>query len=152
MFSVNAQTTSKLTPPEIYVAVVGSTVVIETDKRQGSGFYVAPNIIATNFHVIEGASSATAQITDTDIKIQVVGYLSVDKDSDLILLQVTGCGSSTIISPVQLQPGQNPNSKMQDVKNHKDLIIKFEAKINKPFQAFLLISQLKLLCIRFKYF
>lgn len=96
LFSVNAQTARTLTPVEIYNTIVGSTVVIETDKRQGSGFYVAPNIIATNFHVIEGASSATAQITDTDIKIQVVGYLAVDKDSDLILLQVTGAPQSPL--------------------------------------------------------
>ena len=90
LFYANAQTARTLTPTEIYRAIVGSTVVIETDKGQGSGFYVAPNIIATNFHVIEGASTATAHITDSDITVQVVGYLAVDKDTDLILLQVTG--------------------------------------------------------------
>ena len=96
LFCVNAQTARTLTPSEIYNAIVGSTVVVETNTGRGSGFYVAPNIIATNFHVIEGASEATAQITNTDIIVDIVGYLAVDKDADLILLQVTGTAQTPL--------------------------------------------------------
>ena len=43
----------------IYNKTVNSTVTIITDDgSQGSGFFVAPNIIATNYHVMEGATSA----------------------------------------------------------------------------------------------
>lgn len=39
----------------IYKNIVNSTVTVETDNGLGSGFFVAPNIIATNYHVMEGA-------------------------------------------------------------------------------------------------
>ena len=42
----------------IYKNTVNSTVTIETDVAMGSGFFVAPNIIATNYHVVEGATEA----------------------------------------------------------------------------------------------
>jgi len=41
----------------IYKNTVNSTVTNLTDDGQGSGFFVAPNIIATNYHVVEGATN-----------------------------------------------------------------------------------------------
>jgi len=79
-----------LTASEIYSRVIGSTVTITTNRGQGSGFYVAPHVIATNFHVIEGVTSATSRIVGTGREINVLGYLAVNKDADLILLQVGG--------------------------------------------------------------
>lgn len=80
-----------LSPSEIYREVVKSTVTIITDAGNlGSGFYVAPNIIATNYHVIEGATNVKCVLTNTSIEATVTGYVAVDKDIDLILLKVTG--------------------------------------------------------------
>jgi S1-C subfamily serine protease len=46
-----------LSPSEIYRQVVRSTATIITDVGTlGSGFYVAPNVVATNYHVVEGAT------------------------------------------------------------------------------------------------
>jgi hypothetical protein len=80
-----------LSPSEIYREVVKSTVTIVTDAgSQGSGFYVAPNVIATNYHVVEGATSVKCVLTNTTKQVDVTGYVAVDKSADLILLKVTG--------------------------------------------------------------
>ena len=83
-----------MTPSEIFRDVVGSTVTITATignyVSQGSGFYVAPNIIATNFHVVEGATKATARVTNTNVEVEVLGFLAVNREADLILLQVAG--------------------------------------------------------------
>ncbi|MDR3350247.1 MAG: serine protease [Prevotellaceae bacterium] len=80
-----------LSPAEIYRQVVKSTVTIITDAEAlGSGFYVAPNVVATNYHVIEGATNAKCVLTNTSTQVNVTGYVAVDKSADLILLKVTG--------------------------------------------------------------
>ncbi len=55
----------------------------------GSGFFVAPNLIATNYHVIEGAAKGTAKIVDRYRKYDIQGITAADKENDLVLLQVT---------------------------------------------------------------
>lgn len=73
----------------IYKNTVNSTVTIETDNGLGSGFFVAPNIVATNYHVMEGAKSANCYMNNSNIKYKVDGYLGADKSVDLILLKVS---------------------------------------------------------------
>ena len=73
----------------IYKNTVNSTVTILTDDGQGSGFFVAPNIIATNYHVIEGATNASCILNNSDIEYKIDGYVGVDKSVDLILLKVS---------------------------------------------------------------
>jgi hypothetical protein len=82
--------------------VVKSTVTIITDAGTlGSGFYVAPNVIATNYHVVEGATKVKCILTNTSIETSVTGYVAVDKDADLILLKVKG----TPKTPLKLAHG-----------------------------------------------
>jgi hypothetical protein len=91
-----------LSPSEIYRQVVKSTVTIVTDAGTlGSGFYVAPNVIATNYHVVEGATKVKCVLTNTSTEVNVTGYVAVDKDADLILLKVTG----TPKTPLKLAHG-----------------------------------------------
>ena len=80
----------------IYKNTVNSTVTIITDDgSQGSGFFVAPNIIATNYHVMEGATSASCYLNNSVIEYKIDGYVGIDKTVDLILLKV-----STLNKPV----------------------------------------------------
>lgn len=55
----------------------------------GSGFIVKDGVVATNFHVIEGGSSAIAKNVDSDKPLNVDGILATDPDQDLALLKVT---------------------------------------------------------------
>jgi hypothetical protein len=90
------------TPSEIYREVVRSTVTVITEKGLGSGFFVTPNVIATNYHVVEGANSAYC-IPDNsdDEEYQVTGYMALDEETDLILLRVAGVTRR----PLQLASG-----------------------------------------------
>ena len=80
----------------IYKNTVNSTVTITTDNgSQGSGFFVSQNIIATNYHVMEGATNASCYLNNSDTEYKIDGYVGIDKTVDLILLKV-----STLSKPV----------------------------------------------------
>lgn len=91
----------------IYKNTVGSTVTIETDIGLGSGFFIEENVIATNYHVIEGATEAYCYINNSSTKFKIDGYLAADKSADLILLQVFGLDRTPIkISTSSVSPGE----------------------------------------------
>ncbi len=58
----------------------------------GSGFFVRPNLIATNYHIIVGTVSGTAKIDDKDTLYNIEGFTAIDKANDLALLRVTAYG------------------------------------------------------------
>ena len=64
----------------------------------GSGFFVKPNIIATNYHVIEGAAKGTAKLVGKFTRYKIEGVTATDKTNDLALLKVTAYG----IKPLSL--------------------------------------------------
>jgi hypothetical protein len=91
----------------IYKNTVNSTVTIETDNGLGSGFFVGENIIATNYHVIEGATTAYCYVNNSTTKYKIEGYLAADKSVDLILLKVQELNKPTIkFATTTATPGQ----------------------------------------------
>ena len=58
----------------------------------GSGFFVQPNLIATNYHVIVGTAGGTAKIDDKDAHYNIEGFTAIDKTNDLALLKVAAHG------------------------------------------------------------
>ena len=54
----------------------------------GSGFFVRADIVATNFHVIEGASGGYARIVGQKTNYDIVGHVGVDVRRDLALVKV----------------------------------------------------------------
>lgn len=55
----------------------------------GSGFFVLPNVVATNVHVVSGASSGYARLVGRDTKLTIKGIVGVDPDRDLVLLAIS---------------------------------------------------------------
>jgi len=91
----------------IYNKTVGSTVTIETNNGLGSGFFVAPNIIATNYHVIEGATEASCYVNNSNTKYKIEGYVAADQNVDLILLKVPSLNKSALVMATEsVSPGQ----------------------------------------------
>jgi hypothetical protein len=91
----------------IYKKNVNSTVTIETDNGLGSGFFVGENIIATNYHVIEGATEAYCYTNNSTTKYKIEGYLAADKSVDLILLKVQVLNKPAIkFATTNVTPGQ----------------------------------------------
>ncbi len=88
-----AQTT--LPAEDIAEKALAATVYLEMKDTNGktlgigSGFFVKPNIIATNYHVIEGAAKGTAKLVGKNTTYNIEGVTATDKDNDLILLKVT---------------------------------------------------------------
>lgn len=56
----------------------------------GSGFFVREDIVATNLHVIEGASRGYAKIVGQKPKYNIAGIMGIDQQRDLVLLKIVG--------------------------------------------------------------
>ncbi len=86
------------TVPEIAEKALAATVYLEMQDSNGSplgfgsGFFVKPNLIATNYPVIAGASSGTAKLVGKSITYKIEGFTATDKYNDLALLKVTASG------------------------------------------------------------
>ena len=65
----------------------------------GSGFFISNGIIATNAHVIEGASSGTAKLVGDTHTMLILGTVAIDGRTDLALLKVNSPAPSLLIGP-----------------------------------------------------
>jgi S1-C subfamily serine protease len=70
---------------------------------QGSGFFVTPDTVATNFHVIEGSKSGFAKLVGKRQTFEVVGVVAVDQQHDLALLKLKGVKAPSL----KLAGGEN---------------------------------------------
>ena len=97
-----SQTT--LSAEDIAEKALAATVYLEMKDKNGktlgigSGFFVKPNLIATNYHVIEGASSGTAKLVGKYTTYNIKGVTTTDQTNDLAILKVTAYG----ITPLSL--------------------------------------------------
>ena len=99
---------------------LGSTVLLvmeDTNGRyhgSGSGFFVAPGYIVTNYHVVRGAAGGYAELTgenagsEDKTKFDIQGYTAVNKERDLVILKVSG------ISPPELPLGNSEDVDRND--------------------------------------
>lgn len=84
-----------LTSQQIAQKALAATVllVMKDDNNQlsrfGSGFFVQPNRIATNLHVIEGATQGTAKRVGQDTAYVIEGVIAVDNKHDLAIVQAS---------------------------------------------------------------
>ena len=89
---------SAQTAPQIAEKALAATVYLEMQDSKGvplgfgSGFFVRDNLIATNYHVIEGAARGTAKLVGQFSTYTIEGVTATDKTNDLALLKVTMYG------------------------------------------------------------
>src|SRR5262249_25464589 len=62
-----------------------SVAVIQTDMGLGTGFVVGPNVVATNLHVVAGASVVTIRFMD-GAHASTDWVVAIDPEHDLALL------------------------------------------------------------------
>jgi hypothetical protein len=85
--------------------VFPSTVLIVVEDKNGqvqslgSGFLVAPNIIATNYHVIENSYSGYVKLVNEDDLYEIDGVVGYNAKYDLALIKV----SNNLGSPLTLK-------------------------------------------------
>ena len=93
-----------LSAEDIAEKALAATVYLEMKDKNGktlgigSGFFVQPNLIATNYHVIEGAAKGTAKLVGKSTTYDIEGFTATDQINDLALLKVTAYG----IKPISL--------------------------------------------------
>lgn len=89
-----------LTAEEVFRVAAPSVVSLQfrtTDGfTQGSGFLVAPGVIATNWHVVEGGSDGVAKLAGYDRLYTVLEVLVADPERDLALLAVELTGAPAL--------------------------------------------------------
>ncbi len=75
-------------------------LVMEDDNGQplslGSGFFVRKDIVATNLHVVEGATGGYAKIVGKKQKYDITGYIAIDRKMDLVLLKINKVKAPTV--------------------------------------------------------
>ena len=72
------------------------------DPGGGSGFFVKKDLIATNIHVVAGATSVSAELRDPETncvikKFAVEGVTAFDAKNDLAILKIAGEGTPIFI-------------------------------------------------------
>ena len=83
------------TPQQIAKKALAATVLLVMEDANGkplglgSGFFVRPNQIATNFHVIEGATRGTAKLVGEQTEYSIEVFTAIDETHDLAILQVS---------------------------------------------------------------
>jgi tetratricopeptide (TPR) repeat protein len=89
LWTVEAQTGREVAQSAFRSVVV---LVAENAKSKpislGSGFFVRTDVIATNYHVIKGASRLYAKLVGQQGVYRIKEVLTIDKDRDLALLKV----------------------------------------------------------------
>ena len=58
----------------------------------GSGFFISKNQIVSNWHVVEGATTAYALSVDEKTRYNIEGILAMNPKQDLVILEVSGEG------------------------------------------------------------
>ena len=91
-------TSNAQTVPQIAEKALATTVSLEMQDKngvllgRGSGFFVRHDLIAANYHVIEGAAQGTVKLVGKETKYTIEGFTATDKTNDLALLKVTVYG------------------------------------------------------------
>ena len=90
------------TAPEIARKAFASTVLLMMEDAAGqplslgSGFFVRGGHIATNLHVIHGASRGYAKLIGQNTKYDIEGVTAVDPRLDLVVLRLQGAKGSPL--------------------------------------------------------
>lgn len=87
--------------------IADSVVYIQTNKIQGSGIVLSTNgLIATNFHVIENASTAQIIFNDGTIYAGSITIVGLDPQADIALLQINKQGLHCVTPSFSITAGE----------------------------------------------
>ena len=89
-------------PQQIAKKALASTVLLVMEDANGqplslgSGFFVRNGQVATNLHVVKGASRGYAKLVDQKTKYDIEGITAVDAARDLVILKISVPGTQVI--------------------------------------------------------
>ena len=94
--------TNAQSPQQIAKKALASTVLLVMEDANGqplslgSGFFVRNGQVATNLHVVKGASRGYAKLVDQKTKYDIEGITAVDAARDLVILKISVPGTQVI--------------------------------------------------------
>jgi hypothetical protein len=98
-YSIGLAQDSRLIAKNTFPSVV--MLEMRDDKNRpislGSGFFVRPDVVVTNYHVIEGASDGFAKIVGETFIYHIEGVVGIDKTKDLALLKLKRVNGKPLI-------------------------------------------------------
>lgn len=75
-------------------------LLMEDERGQplslGSGFFVQEGVVATCYHVIEGAARGYAKLVGQKTKMDISGIVGIDERRDLVLLAISGAKAPSL--------------------------------------------------------
>ena len=77
-------------------ALASTVLILTTDATSnalGSGFFISDDQIVSNWHVVEGATTAYALSVDEKTRYKIEGIIAMNPKQDLVILKVSGEGS-----------------------------------------------------------
>jgi len=83
------------TPQEIAKNTFPSVVLLVMQDANGqpvslsSGFFVLDGVVASNYHVVEGASRGYVKVVGQKTKYEIEGIMGIETERDLVLLKIT---------------------------------------------------------------
>ena len=89
-------------PQQIAQKALASTVLLVMEDANGqplslgSGFFIHNGQVATNLHVVKGASRGYAKLVSQKTKYNIEGITAVDAERDLIILKISVPGAQII--------------------------------------------------------
>ena len=96
----NVRTTVEVSiEQQIAQKALASTVLILTTDATGdpmalgSGFFISDDQVVSNWHVVEGATTAYALSVDERTRYKIDGILAMNPKQDLVILKISGEGS-----------------------------------------------------------
>lgn len=91
--SLTAREIARRTMPSVVLIL---TRVGRNSVAQGSGFFVTEDLIATNYHVIKGASEISIKMMGQKNTYEVTEIVTKDEERDLVLLRAEGVKSKPL--------------------------------------------------------
>lgn len=91
---IQRRSTTEQTAQQIAQNALKATVYFGIQKpdgviSQGSGFFIRSNYIATNYHVIEGATAAYIKLVGKQTTYRVENIAAIDPEHDLAILKIS---------------------------------------------------------------
>ncbi|MCC7075261.1 MAG: trypsin-like peptidase domain-containing protein [Deltaproteobacteria bacterium] len=87
--------------------VIASTATVLVDQSNGglasgSGFFVGPDLIATNWHVVDGAQRLRVKLPKVDEPVETTGIVAADLANDLAIVQLKGATGAPLVLAAEL--------------------------------------------------
>jgi len=78
------------------LVLISTTDIHAAPLARGSGFFFKPNLVATNLHVLTGASRGEIEIVGAGLRYRISEIVGVDRTHDVCVLKIDGVSAPAL--------------------------------------------------------